>query len=222
MGRFRHAAAGIAALGLALATPAAANSYDLVLTGALDDLSTGSVTIPGLATIGFGSLALSGLPNDFQLAEGDVVTFTVTLDGLFTVPASATAPGLVQFFGFNLDSEVNPVGASVSGEYATFEDLFGTIGVPLAGGCGNCLSLITGNPDNSAWGFTGFSGTMTVDTLDEILRITQARISYQIVLEDLSGGGGVIPEPATWAMLIAGFGLVGAGLRRRRAALTLA
>jgi hypothetical protein len=29
--------------------------------------------------------------------------------------------------------------------------------------------------------------------------------------------GGVIPEPATWAMLIAGFGLVGAAARRRRA-----
>ncbi len=29
-------------------------------------------------------------------------------------------------------------------------------------------------------------------------------------------GGGVVPEPATWAMLIAGFGLVGAMARRRR------
>ncbi|MFQ3595887.1 MAG: PEPxxWA-CTERM sorting domain-containing protein [Sphingomonadaceae bacterium] len=28
--------------------------------------------------------------------------------------------------------------------------------------------------------------------------------------------GGVIPEPATWAMLIAGFGLVGSAARRRR------
>jgi PEP-CTERM motif len=31
-------------------------------------------------------------------------------------------------------------------------------------------------------------------------------------------GGGVIPEPATWAMLITGFGLVGVAARRRRLA----
>ena len=30
-------------------------------------------------------------------------------------------------------------------------------------------------------------------------------------------GGGAVPEPAAWAMLIAGFGLVGAAARRRRA-----
>jgi hypothetical protein len=29
---------------------------------------------------------------------------------------------------------------------------------------------------------------------------------------------GVIPEPASWAMLIAGFGLVGTAMRRRRTA----
>ena len=39
---------------------------------------------------------------------------------------------------------------------------------------------------------------------------------------ELTGGfaGGVIPEPATWAMLIVGFGLVGAASRRRREART--
>jgi PEP-CTERM motif len=33
---------------------------------------------------------------------------------------------------------------------------------------------------------------------------------------------GAVPEPATWAMMIAGFGLVGAGMRRRAAKVTYA
>ena len=32
----------------------------------------------------------------------------------------------------------------------------------------------------------------------------------------------VVPEPATWAMMMAGFGIVGAGLRRRRTLTTVA
>jgi hypothetical protein len=36
---------------------------------------------------------------------------------------------------------------------------------------------------------------------------------------DVGGGGGGVPEPATWSMLVAGFGLMGAALRRRRSAL---
>jgi hypothetical protein len=33
----------------------------------------------------------------------------------------------------------------------------------------------------------------------------------------ITPGGGAVPEPATWAMLLAGFGLVGVSARRRRA-----
>jgi hypothetical protein len=33
----------------------------------------------------------------------------------------------------------------------------------------------------------------------------------------MASGTGVVPEPASWAMLIAGFGLVGATAHRRRA-----
>lgn len=34
-----------------------------------------------------------------------------------------------------------------------------------------------------------------------------------------AGGGGVVPEPSTWALMIGGFGLAGSALRRRRLAL---
>ncbi|MBO9669954.1 MAG: PEP-CTERM sorting domain-containing protein [Sphingobium sp.] len=33
---------------------------------------------------------------------------------------------------------------------------------------------------------------------------------------------GAVPEPASWALMIAGFGVVGAGLRRRKLAIRFA
>lgn len=36
-----------------------------------------------------------------------------------------------------------------------------------------------------------------------------------IFIDNISFGGGTVPEPASWAMMIAGFGLVGAAMRRR-------
>lgn len=45
-------------------------------------------------------------------------------------------------------------------------------------------------------------------------------IAYTAI--DVKSVGGVVPEPATWAMLIAGFGMVGSAMRRRRSAQVLA
>ncbi|MEI6487033.1 MAG: PEPxxWA-CTERM sorting domain-containing protein [Sphingomonadales bacterium] len=40
--------------------------------------------------------------------------------------------------------------------------------------------------------------------------------------EDFGPGGGGVPEPASWAMMLGGFGLVGASARRRRVAVVAA
>ena len=46
--------------------------------------------------------------------------------------------------------------------------------------------------------------------------------AYGPALDDVSISGGAVPEPATWAMMLVGFGGMGAMLRRRRAVLSLA
>ena len=63
----------------------------------------------------------------------------------------------------------------------------------------------------------------------ESFRFTATEVSHVLTFFALGGPGGlppfslldnvsvsVVPEPTTWAMLIAGFGLVGASARRRR------
>ncbi|MBS3962622.1 MAG: PEPxxWA-CTERM sorting domain-containing protein [Sandarakinorhabdus sp.] len=48
----------------------------------------------------------------------------------------------------------------------------------------------------------------------------QALIKTYTYVFKVSGDSlALVPEPATWAMMIAGFGLVGGALRRRRAAM---
>ena len=42
---------------------------------------------------------------------------------------------------------------------------------------------------------------------------------YWTAFNDITTGGAAVPEPATWALMIGGFGMAGATLRRRRAAI---
>jgi hypothetical protein len=56
--------------------------------------------------------------------------------------------------------------------------------------------------------------TATVELVDRNLEYH----GNDFVLDDMSFSGGAVPEPATWAMMIIGFGAVGALIRRRRMA----
>lgn len=72
----------------------------------------------------------------------------------------------------------------------------GAFAIPLSAGQTYRLSF---------WNF----GNIATSSLADITGVASARINWEIVTSP------VIPEPGTWALLIAGFGLVGGALRRR-------
>lgn len=61
--------------------------------------------------------------------------------------------------------------------------------------------------------FTGLTFSVAGDTLTVNWGGTKSPAE---LYADFRFGGAAVPEPATWAMLIAGFGLAGTALRRRR------
>ncbi|WP_394763924.1 PEPxxWA-CTERM sorting domain-containing protein [Phenylobacterium sp.] len=132
-------------------------------------------------------------------------TFTPTEDVVFTLTYDVVATGPVQFglqgYRFSQDELVTGLAAN--------NPIFdpsgaGTLIRNLSGGVSHTVSLYTTGNISNGGGFIG-SGTET------------GQFSFAIT----SSGGpteGGVPEPASWALMIAGFGLAGAALRRRRTA----
>ncbi len=96
------------------------------------------------------------------------------------------------------------------------------------GATGNVLGVInlaaqafddcTGDPTGAFCNWTpvgvAFAGTaFSIDFAG-----TANRTGFDNITFGSATPGGVVPEPGTWAMLIAGFGLVGMAARRRRVA----
>jgi hypothetical protein len=138
-----------------------------------------------------------------------VLPLGLTLDGIagFTYPtasnvADLTAAGIAAGLG------ASGAGSSFTGSYFSHNAVFG--GTCLITGSAGCITARSGNLMAGGETITFFhSGDDPFQ-----LRVNELRLA--------SAGGGVIPEPGTWAMLIAGFGVVGAGLRRRRSAVAAA
>jgi hypothetical protein len=80
----------------------------------------------------------------------------------------------------------------------------------------NNILVGSGSTDLSAGTIVGFSGAGGFDTL----RYTDNNAGFNAPAFDSVraqfGDAGAVPEPATWLMMIAGFGLIGAGMRRRQ------
>jgi hypothetical protein len=117
--------------------------------------------------------------------------------------------------GFEEGFSFNYVSVSYSGSVGVYDGLNGT---------GNLLATLDLSPnagDCPSYGaqFCPFSAAGV--NFDGVGRsISFAGVANQIVFDDVTFGSAVpgtpaVPEPASWAMMIAGFGLVGGAMRRR-------
>jgi hypothetical protein len=82
------------------------------------------------------------------------------------------------------------------------------------------FSLVGDKIVYNAGGFTGSTSSFGTTSIGNvILQAHNAGTDYSVHWDNLTAG---VPEPATWAMMIAGFGLTGATLRRRQRKLATA
>jgi len=213
------AAAGAMAL---LAAPASALASELVTNGSFEKAPSGNSILPG------GDSSISGWTT---INEG-VEWFT---GGTYGTGPAHDGDSMVDLAWYT--SSGTP-GGGIKQTFATtpggtYRLSFYGINANFAGrdGTGVVNALIDGNPLASfsvvrvapTWGSISdwqyFSKSFVAAGASTTLSFTNTQNAYEhfAVIDSVSVTGGV-PEPATWALMIGGFGLTGAALRRRRTA----
>ena len=194
--------------------PAGAASFSLSLAGDISNFSNFQATCCGIAFNMF-SLNLTGLDasNAITVAQGDTISATVTLNGLYSIPASPDRTDILlyltgssfpaentgvqgTFTFFNGGTQVGSFGygSTTSSQLASFAALF--------------------PPSNTSITFDSFTDDLTITDLVQPATLDGANFTYSLD----TAIGAAVPEPASWAMMIGGFGLVGAATRRRKLA----
>ncbi len=121
-------------------------------------------------------------------------------------------------------------GADLGGTTLTLIDLVGGLNTPASfngvafSDIGNSLAAITGVSFVSG-GFAGEQPVLTFDADHIFLNfqgISQATAPGTSYTYAVSFADSAVPEPASWAMMIGGFGVAGAAMRTRRRKTALA
>jgi hypothetical protein len=203
---FRAALVGL----LMAAAPASATN--LLVNGDFEDASFG-----GTAT--YYNIGGSGADNPVPAGWG----WTVPVNNVDIIANGVYTPFLPTGGAYNLDLVGYDSTGAISQTFATVLGKTYVLSLDFTqNGSGRTadvvldsttLTTLTGTGSWQTWttSFVG-TGSPTTLTISEVI----GGNSGGIVLDNISVTA--VPEPATWAMLITGFGMVGYGLRRRRTA----
>lgn len=102
---------------------------------------------------------------------------------------------------------------SAFGAYFVDLELANSLTFSLSGGGSQAYDL----PIGGEGGVTFFGVDFGANTITGVT--LNLAFNDAVLIDDVRLAGTVVPEPTTWALLIAGFGLAGGALRRRRGAI---
>ncbi len=208
---------------IALASLAVAPANAAIVIDAANIGQTFSVNFTG---------SVNGSPTNLISATQTFTLANITNGGLnyvFSVDTSNTSSvdARLRSFGFNVSPDITSVSSTgtypFTGLSTNYPESFGVVDVcfqPTSNGTctGGSDGLTSGQSGNTIVTL-GFGTVLSSITLDSFVTRFQ---SIDPEINGSSSGIGVgtvttaVPEPATWAMMLVGFGLVGASLRRRR------
>ena len=187
--------AALATAAIGFGTPASAAV--LVADGITYDLTLDSITNGGLT--GNFTLAISGI-NTASDTEGGRTGINAFA---FNDPAVGTAvSGTSSGFTF-MTGGLNSTGCDGSGNFFCFTNTGWSGGSPLP----SSLSLQFNVTSNMAGSWTSWTPDFKIDW-------TGSKNNYDLVSLPIPVDG--VPEPATWALMLLGFGGIGMAVRRGR------
>lgn len=200
------------------------------MTVAFVAVPASAVTI-AVANASFETLPPGGLP--FGCGAGCSFSTDIIPGWVTTGATGQFQPGTAGFYNFV------PDGLTVA--YSNGGSITQTVGVTAVAGTTYTLStafgvrndlsspatirLLVGSNSILATGTVPSSGNWSIYTASYTATGADVGGAISIALDSLGSQGGfdnvqlsaMVPEPASWALLIAGFGLTGAAMRRRRA-----
>lgn len=150
-----------------------------------------------------------------SLTAGQLFTVSSSTDDLWSagpLPRFSDANGLVApRFATATDDSGQPVGTQIGANFGLHSQFghssaFGS----LVGRINGVYQTIGANYSGPAWQ----TGTMEVLYWDSNNSDNAGDISF-----DINAAVGAVPEPATWAFMIFGFGAIGGAMRRQRKAI---